>query len=636
MVCAALVCGCGAGDDERPADRGILLGAPRVRVAAPRVEATVDQPTVVARAGRRAAGELERPGGLRDPGLAPQPLPVAWEREAFDVVGERFHRRVVTTTEVVGFGRLPDGLLVAGRGGGLFQIDAIGAPRPLRTPFERVDRLVAGPTGALGCAGDGPAFFSRDGGAWTRLDFGCRAASMDGARSVVLRADGALRLGRLPVGPARLVAPPVDGRAVAVAGASVVVVGDGEAAWSLDGARHFERVPLPGAVAVRDATFVGKSTVVAVGAAPLDEPSILVSRDAGRSWTLVERLPRGTDDLGAVAVNAVGLVVAVPRSAGGTVVVGQGAGPWAPLPVRAPVSGAALGLGEGFILGAARGLLRSVGVSGPPPLSLDGPLWDVAVTHPRGAGGAGVDGGLYRTTDGGTSWGRVPGTAGIPFWDVEPVGGHAVVAVGDGLFWRSEDAGGSWTQAPPPSSCRARWARLAGPLGLVGCEDGEVLVSNDGGRSWEVGERLPAPLFPAVWLDTGRAVASDGAALQLTEDGGRSWRPLAPPAPVVELAAGGDGVTLLTADGAVATTGDPRDGWRWVRGPAETVRAARAHRVLRGDVCALVGDAHLWIGAPGGPLRAVAPARGAHGFRVMGDGGLLVLGSSRTTRLEPR
>ena len=635
-VWAVLLCGCDFSAGEPPADRGVLPVQPRAEAWSPRVDATEDPPTVGAAIGRRRSGGLVTPAGSGDPGLAPAALPRAWPQTAFDVAGRDFHRRVIVETRVTGVVPTVDGVLVAGASGGLFRAVGVGRPEPLRTPLRAVDRLFAGPGIALACAEDAPAQASTDDGdTWVPLDFECVGAAFTSRESFVLRRDGRLRVGTLPVGRARLVDLPLDGaRAVTAFGRAVVVLAPGAAAYSSDGGVTFGRAELPGDVRPRSATFVGKSTVVAVGRAPLDQPSVLVSRDAGRSWTQAGDLPRRLDDLTAVAVNPAGAVVAVSAPGGDAVVSRDGARTWVPLQLASPVEGAALGWRSGFLLGAPRGLLRAVDVRGPATPGLDQPLWDVAFTHPRVAVGAGVGSGLYRTTDGGRSWGRVPGTSGVRFHDVEALVGHSVLAVGDGLMWRTDDAGRSWRQGIPPGSCGARWASFRGNVGLVGCEAGEVLFSQDGGVSFADRTSPDGQLKGAVWLDSIRAVAVGDTSLQLTADGGLTWRSV--PAPVaVEIATGGDGVTLLAPGGGVATSADPEAGWRWVLEPGQ-LGTARAHRVLGDGRVALLGDERVWLGDAADGLRAVSVAAGALGLAVLGDGALLVLRADATDRLEPR
>lgn len=125
-------------------------------------------------------------------------------------------------------------------------------------------------------------------------------------------------------------------------------------------------------------------------------------------------------------------------------------------------------------------------------------------------------------------------------------------------------------------------------------------------------------------------------ALHVTDDAGQSWRSLTVPAGAVELARGGDGVTLLTADGRVATSDGRESGWRWFRDVSQTVGAARSHRLLRDGRLLLLDDTHLWLDGTGAQLRAVTRATDGLAVRVLGDGGLLLLESEATTRLEPR
>ncbi len=636
---AVSVCACDAGDDTHPADRGYVIGQPRVHVT-----------DVYTEPGGGAVGAAEgfaapgvrgpREGGSSTPTpFTDEPLPPAWDVEAVGAVATELRRRVVASEQVVGV--VPDGAgqLLFTAGGGRFAAGPIGSPRPLHSTLGPVERVFGDGRVLVACAAGGPARVSVDRGErWARLGFACppggaASVALDGARSYALTAEGLLRVGALPTGTARRVSVPVaEPRVVAAFGEVVLVFGADGLARSEDGGAGFGHVELPGRLEVLDARFVGKSTVVAVGRSPLDAPRVLTSADPGQTWRLGGDLPRRATELGWLAVDRKGTLLATPREIGGVGALSRDDGEtWAPLE-RTPVLGAALGVREGFVAGSPVGLWRAVDGRPLPTLGLSRPLWAAAFTHPRVAVGAGLDGGLFRTVDGGRTWGKARGTDGIVFWDVSGLGDHRVVAVGDGLLWRSDDAGGRWSAAPPPSSCRARWVRFEGLAGLVGCADGQILRSLDGAATFEVAEVLPFATRPAAWIE-GRAVAlsADGARLVWSDDRGESWQDSSAPPGAVELAPGGDGLTLL-AGGALLTAGADL-GFRAVR---TGLRGFHAHRLLPGERLLLLDGSGLWVADGSAQPRRVASVPAARAARPTGDGGLLLLGPRETTLLEPR
>ena len=147
--------------------------------------------------------------------------------------------------------------------------------------------------------------------------------------------------------------------------------------------------------------------------------------------------------------------------------------------------------------------------------------------------------GLFRSTNGGSSWLRI-GTAEL----TGPLGGGVVqmeihprrpntllAAVFRGALFRSADRGRTWTTEPGwPLDVASLAASTARPgLFWAGLENGGLLKSTDGGRTWTAADRgLPAGAVTGIALDPRTAdivYAAVSGAMFKSRDGGATWKP---------------------------------------------------------------------------------------------------------------
>ena len=177
-------------------------------------------------------------------------------------------------------------------------------------------------------------------------------------------------------------------------------------------------------------------------------------------------------------------------------------------------------------------------------------------------------GGLWKTTDGGTTWNPVTdgqiGSASVGAVDVCPSDPDVVwigtgevqlrgnVQPGDGVY-RSMDAGETWTHVGlrearnigrvriDPTDCRTVWVAALGHYGAENAERG-VYKTVDGGETWDrvlyvdattgavdlsVDPSDPGTVYAAMWdvwrKPWGLKSGGPGSALYKTTDGGRTW-----------------------------------------------------------------------------------------------------------------
>jgi photosystem II stability/assembly factor-like uncharacterized protein len=173
------------------------------------------------------------------------------------------------------------------------------------------------------------------------------------------------------------------------------------------------------------------------------------------------------------------------------------------------------------------------------PLILYAAMWD----HQRKpwtmiSGGPGS--GLYKSSDGGSSWEKLTkglpdafGKAGI---SVSRADGDVVYAVieAEGTkagVYRSADAGASWTQVSKDRVNVARsWYYMeifADPqeVNTVYCLNAPVMKSTDGGRTWN---NVPTPHGDNhhLWInptDNRKMINSNDGGANISNNGGRNW-----------------------------------------------------------------------------------------------------------------
>ncbi len=174
------------------------------------------------------------------------------------------------------------------------------------------------------------------------------------------------------------------------------------------------------------------------------------------------------------------------------------------------------------------------------PLVLFAAMWNF-VRHPWELVGAGPTSGIYRSTDGGTSWKKL--TEGLPEPPVGRIGlaiapsnpdhVYALMEAKMGRLWDSRDLGDHWTQVSDNHILSVRpfyFTRL-----FVAPDNEEkiyflsylIAESTDGGRTARPISRGVHPDHHTLWIDPKnpeRMIEGNDGGVYITSDAGRTWR----------------------------------------------------------------------------------------------------------------
>jgi len=254
----------------------------------------------------------------------------------------------------------------------------------------------------------------------------------------------------------------------------------------------------------------------------------------------------------------------------------------------------------------------------------------------------GYDGLLYRSVDGGATWGL---RGSVDAADLAFASADVGYAAGGSGLYRTVDGGLNWEHR----SVRTSFAVAAVPGGrraVAVTPEGDALVSTDGGTTWTVRPATSEPLTSVACPTATRCLAAGGSGtFVVSDDAGDAWstRPWGLTDGIAAMAFGDAAHGLAHVTGAAADalyrTADGGGSWQLVpmepieglasAGPSSGLVVGTAGLLARTDdggaTWAQVGDRQLVPGTYG-VLRVVAPgtvvAAGSAGARRSVDGGL--------------
>lgn len=118
--------------------------------------------------------------------------------------------------------------------------------------------------------------------------------------------------------------------------------------------------------------------------------------------------------------------------------------------------------------------------------------------------GLGVGAGVFKTTNGGTTWTQLPSTANANWVNVNrlamPLDGSSLLAATANGFWRSTDKGANWTLVNPGFGNDVVFHPSDSTRVLAGGSLGKAWSSTDGGQTWKAATGLPT-VTSAGWVD---------------------------------------------------------------------------------------------------------------------------------------
>lgn len=230
----------------------------------------------------------------------------------------------------------------------------------------------------------------------------------------------------------------------------------------------------------------------------------------------------------------------------------------------------------------------------------------------------GNGGAVFRSFDGGTTWGR---------YDLDTVTLRSVVSAGQtlwmagdgGILHRSTDGGITWSTSVQNGSQTIRALAFPTPLRGWGAGDGGTIIrTTDAGATWTPQTSgASSPLYALWFADslTGFAAGAEGT-LRKTTDAGANWNPAGEAwwtSDLFSLGGRGSTVFVVGARGFGRKSSDTGEGW-------QALRLGTDSRTDVTGVFAVTADSAVFTGA-GGAIRTTADggssfAWGIHGMHA--------------------
>lgn len=211
-------------------------------------------------------------------------------------------------------------------------------------------------------------------------------------------------------------------------------------------------------------------------------------------------------------------------------------------------SAAFVGVDFGWMIGCKSGDLWYTKNGGrnwerTPATAVGGKFHTASFINERKGWAVGEGGTIWRSDDGGVSWGRISKLEkdGTGDWFmyadeirfIDELNGWLAETFG---IWRTTDGGANWKRVlaigdPGVTGQPANVAFLNSSQALVGSSDGKVYRTDDAGTHWQIQELIDKGDFRGIsfvtqergWLN-GYGPSEWGFALYSTEDGGKNWR----------------------------------------------------------------------------------------------------------------
>ncbi len=561
-------------------------------------------------------------------------------------VGRIFRRRVIADEKIVGLHCLDAQCLAVSANGGVFRTTPFGDWYPLPSTLPALTRSFSFRGGIIACPASGDvALASMDRGrTWTSLAYSC---GQNGRRTMDFIGDSAftivgqrIRVGHPVFGTYQMLPSPVVAPTALVARHDTLVVfGLGEIAISRDAGESFETFDGPSSlIEVVDAALDAKGLLAVAGRARTGKAPIAVSLDRGQTWREEPVLPDRSGEYHSVIIDKQRRIVASSHASNTGAIFSANMGRrWSVMESAIPLRGALATYRGGVLASTTRGIAVAMGSRGIFPMGLDQPLLDMLFIDPMRAVAIGVHGDLYRSVDAGHSWHAVPGTRGLPLTHLAEMDG-VQIAIGPGVYRWSDSAGRTWSFGTSTDHCAPAWLVAKNGRAAFGCESGQVFISTDLGQSWREAS-ASVSLRSAIWIEDGQYLLGldlDGTGYFTSTDGGEVWRQIDPLSsePIAMLSGTANGLAVVTVEGRIGYLVPESDELEWLTDDVlrrfvdvVQVRAVREGRLL-------VLDRHgLWSVEPSGEARRLASLIDGRAFRLVGDGGVVVLGRRSTTHL---